>query len=304
MDWLRLKRMKSICSTQGWTVVIYNVILTFTVMLFADLADAKGLPELYGWGYFLAIVIGLVILLLWKKKDYFSDTICQNAKPMNLGSFAMLFAIFISVQAAFQILSILIELWLNAMGLSIVNGIASATEEADTFSMFLYASIGAPISEEILFRGCILRSFEPMGKKFAIFASALLFGLFHGNIIQIPFAFLIGLVLAYVTFEHNIWWAMLLHMFNNMILGDTFYRVLPADAASLVVVAVIYGCTIASCIILAVKRNAIKAYLQSHRNDPLAYRAFFANPGVITFLIYIGIDIVLTTLLLLSPYGY
>ena len=50
--------------------------------------------------------------------------------------------------------------------------------------------------EEMVFRGYVLQALRPHGDGMAIVVSALLFGLMHGNVLQIPFAFLIGLVLG------------------------------------------------------------------------------------------------------------
>lgn len=70
--------------------------------------------------------------------------------------------------------------------------------------------------EEWLFRGCVLRVFRAYGDWFAIILSALLFGLMHGNIVQIPFAFIVGLLLGwlYVSTD-NIWLPIAVHFANN-----------------------------------------------------------------------------------------
>lgn len=45
----------------------------------------------------------------------------------------------------------------------------------------------------MLFRGYFLRLLRPYGTWFAVIVTAILFALMHGNILQIPFAFLVGL---------------------------------------------------------------------------------------------------------------
>ncbi len=72
--------------------------------------------------------------------------------------------------------------------------------------------------EELVFRGCVLRLLRPYGDWFAVVISAVLFGLMHGNLRQIPFAIIVGLVLGwlYVVTE-NIWLPMLVHFTNNAI---------------------------------------------------------------------------------------
>ena len=72
------------------------------------------------------------------------------------------------------------------------------------------------VLEEAVFRGCVLRVLRPYGDGFAVVISAILFGLMHGNIRQIPFATLVGLILGwlYVT-TNSIFWPMLIHFINN-----------------------------------------------------------------------------------------
>ncbi|MGN1102272.1 MAG: lysostaphin resistance A-like protein [Huintestinicola sp.] len=60
-------------------------------------------------------------------------------------------------------------------------------------------AIAAPIGEELMFRGVILRRLSNVSQRFAIFASALIFGLMHGNLIQMILGFCVGLVFGYTA---------------------------------------------------------------------------------------------------------
>lgn len=72
------------------------------------------------------------------------------------------------------------------------------------------------VLEEMSFRGILLERLRPLGDRFAVVVSALLFGLAHGNIVQIPFAFLLGLLFGYIVVRtNNIWLAIVLHFLNN-----------------------------------------------------------------------------------------
>ncbi len=72
--------------------------------------------------------------------------------------------------------------------------------------------------EEFACRGLMLGLLKKHGEGFAILASSLLFGLMHGNFEQIPFAFLVGLVLGFITIKSGtILIAMAVHGFNNFI---------------------------------------------------------------------------------------
>lgn len=74
----------------------------------------------------------------------------------------------------------------------------------------------APLMEEFLFRGIILRRLLPYGPGFAIFTSSLLFAMLHGNLLQIPFAFCVGLALGYFAYKMDSVWASIpLHALIN-----------------------------------------------------------------------------------------
>jgi membrane protease YdiL (CAAX protease family) len=82
----------------------------------------------------------------------------------------------------------------------------------------LSVAVFPALLEEFLFRGVILGSLSKFGKSFAIFTSAVLFGLIHGNLVQIPFAFLVGLFLGFAVVKSgSIWTGFLIHFTNNFI---------------------------------------------------------------------------------------
>lgn len=75
-----------------------------------------------------------------------------------------------------------------------------------------------PIVEELLFRGMILGSLRKYGDTFAIVGSALLFGMYHGNFVQMVFAFFAGLVMAHAVIRTgSLWTSVLIHFCNNSI---------------------------------------------------------------------------------------
>jgi hypothetical protein len=139
------------------------------------------------------------------------------------------------------------------------------------------------VFEEILFRGLVMRSLEPFGKKFSILASAYLFGIFHGNLIQSPYAFAVGLVLGYVAMEYNIGWAMVLHTINNLILGDSLVRLtsgLGTALSDLIFWLIILGSAVAAILMLIRKGNELREYFRGGKIHPLCLKCFFTAPGV------------------------
>lgn len=93
----------------------------------------------------------------------------------------------------------------------------------DTFLVFcLLAVVAAPLVEELLFRGLLLRWIQGRwGTTVAVLVSSVLFGLWHGNLAaSLPLA-VVGVVLALLYVRTgNLWAAIWLHAgFNAIMLG-------------------------------------------------------------------------------------
>ena len=240
--------------------------------------------------------VGLFILLCWKGIPFWKQEIWAKGRPMKPGDFFRILCVFLGIQIVTSILCTVLEFLLNRVGLSMMSVLESTGGSSDSLSMYIYASICAPIVEELLFRGYIQRTLRPYGKKFAIFCSALLFGLYHGNLIQTPFAFMVGLVLGYVMEEYGIAWAMVLHMVNNMLVADMLTRLtsgLPELLAMGIQSLVLVGFGIAAVVVLIVKRREVAAYLRRERMNKLCLQAFFSNAGVITMTVLMLLSIVM-----------
>ena len=130
---LRLKELRKEYSVQGWALLIYYGILNVAVMIvmFIDafmqgFVAAKAGQELdmeqmtetmmanSGWGYSIAIIIGLVLLLLWKRPQFCFHTVWKQGRCMTFGSFMGIFVIFTSAQLGAQLLYMLLESLFNA----------------------------------------------------------------------------------------------------------------------------------------------------------------------------------------------
>jgi membrane protease YdiL (CAAX protease family) len=74
-----------------------------------------------------------------------------------------------------------------------------------------------PFIEEFIFRGLITNELkEKLPYALVIFIQALLFGVIHGNWLQISYAFIMGILLGLVTiWSRSVWPAILIHMSMN-----------------------------------------------------------------------------------------
>ena len=111
------------------------------------------------------------------------------------------------------------------MSLTGYSGLNEATASAMTYTdniaanivLFFYLVIAAPVIEELMFRGTAMNLLAPVSRKFALFASALLFGLMHCNFNQIFNGFLLGLLLGYIALKSgSVITSVLCHMTANL----------------------------------------------------------------------------------------
>jgi uncharacterized protein len=117
----------------------------------------------------------------------------------------------------------------------------------------LFACVAAPLLEEMLFRGVILRSFlHQYSRKEAILWSAFIFGLAHLNVYQFVTAFALGLVLGWLYERtRSLWPSILLHAAFNAYVTLIANGAASADGGSAVwLLAVTILCAIAGGLML------------------------------------------------------
>lgn len=100
-------------------------------------------------------------------------------------------------------------------------GMESSTEvilNMDMGTQMFFGIIVAPVMEELLLRGVFLSRARNLGDRFAIITSAILFGLYHGNVEQCVYAFFIGLFLADIVIKTGkLSYAIAFHMAFNAV---------------------------------------------------------------------------------------
>lgn len=83
------------------------------------------------------------------------------------------------------------------------------------------------VTEELVYRGCVMGRLRKYGDGFALITSAFLFGIMHGNLTQAPFAFIVGLAVGWaVLYTGSIIPAMIIHGLNNFmsVIADICYE--------------------------------------------------------------------------------
>jgi len=177
-----------------------------------------GISLLYS-GLCMQIIPSLLAAVMLK---YSLRNICGGFKPVKQSKKA--FANFPAMYGAGMTVNLL-TMWIISLinknsniGDSINStGLQPPTFES-SFTLFFLTVVIAPIFEEFIFRGAVMHILMPYGNGMAIFISAFCFGIYHGNFQQFFFAFVLGIVLGYITIAtKSIFCSTVLHaMFNSV----------------------------------------------------------------------------------------
>ena len=171
-----------------------------------------------------ALVIPFGIMALINKKNYESDLIPAEKLPFGRACLWVGFGMLCCIGADY-VVGILVTIF-DSFGYTLTQ-----PETADPNTLFacimsvVSTAIVPALCEEFSLRCCSLGLVKKYGKGFGVFCVSLVFGLLHGNVIQLVFATLVGLILGFVTVKTNsIVPAVLIHAFNNgmAVAGDVF----------------------------------------------------------------------------------
>ena len=113
----------------------------------------------------------------------------------------------------------IISLWeqlLALMGIKISGLNIPFSTGLDLALAILVMGLLPAFCEEMLFRGGVLNGLRDKGVWFAVLYSAMCFALMHGNLQQLPYTFVLGLVIGYVVYyTRSVWLGVLIHACNN-----------------------------------------------------------------------------------------
>lgn len=170
-------------------------------------------------------------------------------------------------------------------GEAVVNPVESLSSYPPVLTVLLGCVI-APLAEELLFRRLLLDRLRPYGDRFAILASALCFGLFHGNLNQYFYAFATGAVLAYVMVRTGcLWQTVLLHLLVNgtSVVLVPLLRELGLAGDTLISLLVLGSMVAGLALLVSGWRDLRLGPGVVPLSEGWKWRLFFENPGVLCF---------------------
>lgn len=278
------------------------ILIIYTIARFAGMLAKEAVIALTGTssdrmaaicgeyaGYMLGII---VVMLIMRKKVSVRDVFSGGEKvtPMIL---LLILVFHLAVLFPAELLNDAMKLITKLFGASLQESAnnVEGRNKAFTFSEMLLAGIIGPVVEELIYRGFIMRRLESHGKVFAVVTSAILFGLMHGNPIQLISASLTGLVYGYVTMRFGIKWSMLLHCFHNLILVHLISvelgRLTGTAAMELILTALMLVCFVIAVMYALRHRAELKAPVSGGETAPKSsyFRIYISIPMII-FILY------------------
>lgn len=244
--------------------------------------------------YILPLPIFLYLMNKLEKQEIHSN-------KLTIKKFIVYIAISLTLMWIGNLIGLTItEILGNLIQSEIANPIVETIDSSSVYTNLLLMVIMAPIFEEIIFRKLLIDRTIKYGKGVSILLSALIFGLFHGNLNQFFYAFLIGGFFAYVYIKTGkIIYTILLHLTVNffgsiisVIVGNSLNNMntmanLPIADAGIIIIYFLIYVLIVIVGVIGLLKNYKKISLLKDNLIKKPYTTSLINVGMICFYIYV-----------------
>lgn len=244
--------------------------------------------------YILPLPIFLYLMNKLEKQEI-------NSNKLTIKKFIVYIAISLTLMWIGNLIGLTItEILGNLIQSEIANPIVETIDSSSIYTNLLLMVIMAPIFEEIIFRKLLIDRTIKYGKGVSILLSALIFGLFHGNLNQFFYAFIIGGFFAYVYIKTGkIIYTILLHLTINffgsiisVIVGNSLNNInamesIPIADAGIIIIYFLVYVLIVIVGVIGLLKNYKKISLLKDNLIKKPYTTSLINIGMICFYIYV-----------------
>ncbi len=153
----------------------------------------------------------------------------------------------------------------DSFGITLSSPDYSVPEDLGGRLVYVLSVAAVPaLVEEFAIRGAVLQPLRKYGDKFAILASAVVFAVLHGNLIQAPFALIAGIGIGYaVCITNSIWTGVLIHFCNNFYAVVTEFMI--ADITDERMLNIVYYATMIALYVITIAGSAVFVVLRQKR---------------------------------------
>lgn len=191
----------------------------------------------------------------------------------------------------------------NITGDDVVSNDTGQGEGVVSFAITLFCIGVLPaLVEEFAFRGVILGTMRKyMSDGASIFLSAMLFALLHGNLVQIPFAFGVGLVLGYAAvYTGSMIPGVVIHGINNAMSVVLSYALAGAALTVNGIISMLYLVVlllIGACgliMLLKIDRDALRLSKERTEDSGMKVKYFCSSAWIIVFYVICALKVFIT----------
>ncbi len=291
------------------TCVLQNIGILFLRIfgianLFSSNADYMNGISIFFQIFYLFIPFA-ALLLLSSKQDRSRIMVFGKPKSPELYVFAVFAGLMVCTVANYA--DTLLLSGFSAAGVDFISGTEDNPVPQDIpgyILMILNIAVVPALIEEFAFRGVLLQPLRKYGDGFAVAVTSIVFALLHGNMTQIPFAFLAGLALGYFCVATgSIWTSITIHFLNNLssVIITIYYERNPdGNAYVYIIVSAALLIIGAAALVLFLINNDAKLVKKSSELSPSMKRGLYlCTPTLTASVIYFTY----TTILLQTTSG-
>lgn len=222
-EFYQIKPERKVFSRIGWAcfaamgaAVLAQLVMVWAAGYFHLALDNSLLSAVVSVVSMYIVGMGVLLLLLWLFRVPVG---VPEQRRIGAGTFFTCFVISYGLLYAGNLTGQGV-VWLidSLLGIPYDNYVSEAIMDTSLWQAMLVYVLIAPAAEEFMFRKLLIDRLGRYGEAVAVFVSALIFGLFHGNLFQFFYAFGIGLVFGYLYVKSGrLWYSMLLHAVVNFL---------------------------------------------------------------------------------------
>jgi membrane protease YdiL (CAAX protease family) len=273
-------------------VILRNNISMDAIKSLADSSTLAG--EIYSSIiYFSYMFIPFILMVFIFKQNPFRIVPVKGIKnkAVILPALALVFGFYFLADLATQY----IQVFLGFVNLQATSPDFTPPTGIPAFAVYFFQiCIMAPLCEEFIFRGVILHNLKPLGNAFAVLVSALLFSMVHGDLLQMPLAFFVGLLFGVLVIKSgSIWLTVILHASVNTfsVIIDLFGSRLGGNTATLIYLGVVFiaimACVMVAVYLHVVRKVSFKEKFENFKKSVLPnqflIKKFVLTPGFLIF---------------------
>ncbi|MGM0396253.1 MAG: CPBP family glutamic-type intramembrane protease [Bacillota bacterium] len=187
--------------------------LGLILLVFGSIVQQR---DLYTGVLITEYIFILIPNILYLKFRGFSIKEVLGLRPISFRQGIHIFFIIIFAYPMAVFLNYIMIVLVNSMSQAMPIGVPIPTSWWEFLVGLAVIAITPGICEEVMFRGTMQSAYNRIGEKKAIFITALLFGVFHFNLLNLLGPFFLGIILGIIRSKtRSIYGSILGHILNN-----------------------------------------------------------------------------------------